>query len=217
MGQCRVYQRDELNAGVEYATLSHCWGSTKYLTLSKSNLQQLKTQIPSEDLPRTVQDAITVAHDLGFEYIWVGTLCIVQDDLMDWEREAAMMTSVHGNSSPNIAAAGARDGRDGYFFSRPTHWNCKLQLYNGHHALSCSAAPVSLYSRCLSGMSLMERGWALQERLLAVLTLHFTTTELFWECNHIIACESFPERLPGGTMVPLGFLHKRTIDDPMWP
>ncbi|KAJ6196888.1 heterokaryon incompatibility protein-domain-containing protein [Bipolaris maydis] len=217
MGRCRVYQRDELNAGVEYATLSHCWGRTRYLTLSKNNLQQLKTQIPSEDLSRTVQDAITIAHDLGFEYIWVDTLCIIQDDLADWKREAASMTSVYENSSLNIAAAGARDGRDGCFFSRPTHWNCKLQLYNSQHTLEYSAAPVSLYSQCLIDMPLMERGWVLQERLLAVRTLHFTTTELFWECNHTTACESFPERLPGDMRMSSRFLHKKTINDSMWP
>ncbi|EUC38751.1 hypothetical protein COCCADRAFT_45793, partial [Bipolaris zeicola 26-R-13] len=217
MGRCRVYQQDELDAGVEYATLSHCWGGTQYLTLSKSNLQQLETQIPSEDLSRTVQDAITIARDLGFEYIWVDTLCIVQDDIMDWEREAAMMTIVYGNSSLNIAAAGARDERDGCFFSRPAHWNCKLQLYNSHNALHYSAAPVSLHSRCLLSMPLMERGWVLQERVLAMRTLHFTTTELFWECNHTTACESFPERLPGDMMMSPIFLWKQTINDSMWP
>lgn len=217
MGRCRVYQRDVLNTGVEYATLSHCWGRTKYFTLSKSNLQQLKNQIPSEDLSRTVQDAITIAHGLGFEYIWVDTLCIIQDGLMDWDREVAMMKSVYGKSSLNIAAAGARDGRDSCFFSQPAHWNCKLQLYNSHHVLQYSTAPISLYSRCLIDMPLMKRGWVLQVRLLAMRTLHFTTTELFWECDHTTACESFPERLHRDMMMSPGFLSKQTINDSMWP
>lgn len=173
-------------------------------------------EIPDESLSRTVQDAITIARDLGFAYIWIDTLCIVQDDLEDWRREAAAMSSVYGSSGLNISAAGARDGRGGCFFPRPAHWNFQMERSNNNDSFSYSAAPLSLYSRCLADMPLMERGWVLQERLLAVRTLHFTTTEVFWECNHTTVCESFPEKLPNFITVDPKMLHKKRLVDSMW-
>ena len=43
---------------------------------------------------------------------------------------------------------------------------------------------------------LASRAWVLQERLLSPRTLHFSKTELFWECRHCDASESFPNGLP---------------------
>jgi hypothetical protein len=70
---------------LEYATLSHCWGKIKFLTLEKSNLEVLKNNIPLEALSQTFKDAIEIALELGFAYIWIDSLCIVQDDPKDWE------------------------------------------------------------------------------------------------------------------------------------
>lgn len=32
------------------------------------------------DLPKTGQDAVFIVRKLGFRYLWVDSLCIIQDD-----------------------------------------------------------------------------------------------------------------------------------------
>jgi hypothetical protein len=54
--------------------------------------------------------AIFIASKLGLEYLWIDSLCIIQDDEDDWRQESALMSTVYGNSYLNIAAAGASDG-----------------------------------------------------------------------------------------------------------
>lgn len=104
--------------GTNYATLSHCWGRLKFLTLARSNLVAFQSAIPFGLLPKTFQDVVGIARKFGFQYLWIDSLCIIQDDREDWEREAPTMAHVYGGSGLNIAATGANDGREGLFFKR---------------------------------------------------------------------------------------------------
>lgn len=72
-----------------------------------------------EALSRSFRDAITATKFLGIEYIWIGSLCIVQDSTEDWCNESAMMPSIHGNSYFTIAASAAEDGYQGHFDRAP--------------------------------------------------------------------------------------------------
>lgn len=101
------------------------------------------------------------------------------------------MCSVYGASTINIAAAGAKDGGEGCFFSREEGWCCLLKgdaeqpfltTFNGNY----------LWER-MRKMPLTQRGWVVQERVLARPTIFFTRTELFWECDELAASENFPD------------------------
>jgi hypothetical protein len=73
-----------------------------------------------------------------------------------------------------------------------------------------------MYHRSVSNMRLLGRGWALQKRLLAPRTLHFTSTQLFWVSRHKLACELFPERLPTAIAYELSYFKKQLFSRPMW-
>jgi hypothetical protein len=73
-----------------------------------------------------------------------------------------------------------------------------------------------MYHRSVSNMRLLRRGWALQKRLLAPRTLHFTSTQLFWVSRHKLACELFPERLPTAIAYELSYFKKQLFSRPMW-
>ncbi|ETS02277.1 hypothetical protein M419DRAFT_51478, partial [Trichoderma reesei RUT C-30] len=49
-------------------------------------------------LPKLYRDAVRLAQVLGVRYIWIDALCIIQDDLDDWERESQMMADIFRNS-----------------------------------------------------------------------------------------------------------------------
>ncbi len=107
----------DLHGSVRYATLSHCWGNLKFITLTRDNLENMLLEIPVGDLTRTFREAMEITKRLGCRYLWVDSLCIIQDDY-DWRTEAAKMSSVYQNSFFNIAAVRGPDGQSGCFAHR---------------------------------------------------------------------------------------------------
>lgn len=103
------------------------------------------------------------------------------------------MSAVYGGSTINIAAAGALDGTQGCFL-KPPNFVGKVQIEPVKGEI-WNIAPEQFHWS-VSRSPLASRAWALQERLLSPRTLHFSKTELFWDCRHCGASESFPEGLP---------------------
>lgn len=101
-----------------YAALSHCWGRTHHLSTSKSSLKERLTNIEFTILPKTFQDAVTVTSRIGLKYLWIDSLCIIQDDQEDWERESALIGQIYHNAYLTIAAAASLNGNGGCFHSR---------------------------------------------------------------------------------------------------
>ncbi|KAK0622502.1 hypothetical protein B0T14DRAFT_428531, partial [Immersiella caudata] len=62
-----------------------------HVRTSKQNLSARLKHLPTANLPATIQDSIIFSRRLGYQYLWVDALCIVQDDTEDWEREASLV------------------------------------------------------------------------------------------------------------------------------
>ncbi|KAF5869349.1 putative tol protein [Botrytis fragariae] len=182
----------------QYATLSHCWGQVEVLRLQKDNLQAFMKKIPHDKLCKTFRDAIDIARVLGFSWLWIDSLCIIQGDPEDWSKEASRMAIVYGLSSLNIAATAAPDGTIGCLFGRDLRkiGAHKVEVNSNHQKKVCSIADWRFYANNISGAALTKRAWAVQERILASRTLHFTKSQIFWECRTKQACETFPDTLP---------------------
>ena len=99
-----------------YLTLSHCWGQVSLTKLLKVNLEEFLIRVPA--LPRTFVEAILASRKLGARYLWIDSLCIVQDDLDDWRRESSLMYEVYKNALCTIAATASSDSRGGLFYCR---------------------------------------------------------------------------------------------------
>lgn len=69
--------------GAAYIILSHCWGKAYLIRLLKSNEGQFRKG-DITGLPKTFREAIQVTRDLGYRYIWIDSLCIIQDSEEDW-------------------------------------------------------------------------------------------------------------------------------------
>jgi Heterokaryon incompatibility protein (HET) len=88
-----------------YAALSYCWGGVaKTLLTVSSHAGFLTRGVDMLELPQTVQDAVRVARGLGLKWLWVDSLCIIQDSKGDWMREAGRMTEVYRDCEVCIAA-----------------------------------------------------------------------------------------------------------------
>ncbi|KAF1978972.1 hypothetical protein BU23DRAFT_434905, partial [Bimuria novae-zelandiae CBS 107.79] len=86
----------------EYFALSHRWGPCDIVTLRSRNIASFEAQIPSNSLPETFLDAARVTLGLGYNYLWIDSLCIIQDSEEDWLHEASTMKDVYQNAMMTI-------------------------------------------------------------------------------------------------------------------
>lgn len=114
----RLLDNIDLKPPQKYITLSHCWGGHVPLTLQRDCLAAMKRGIALEDLPKTFQQAFIVTRQLGFRYIWIDSLCIIQDSYDDWVNESSQMHMVYSNAVCNIAASAAGNATKGLFSCR---------------------------------------------------------------------------------------------------
>ena len=180
---------------VEYLTLSHRWGTRPALSLTTSKINLWSGNIPFEDLPRTYRYAVVATNRLGFKYLWIDALCIVQDSKEDWYQEASAMSDVYTNSICNLPALHAQDNSDGLFSTRKPDENFPIvagltSTKRPQRVLHIE--PNDYWDDQITRKELNRRGWVLQERLLAPRILHFGKTQLLWECRMLHASESFP-------------------------
>ncbi|KAJ0107023.1 transferase [Diaporthe amygdali] len=81
----------------KYLTLSYCWGRGPFFTMTSDNIDELHDSLPVAKLPQTIRDAVSLAKHLGFRYLWVDSLCIIQGgDVLstaDWEEQSQDMDS----------------------------------------------------------------------------------------------------------------------------
>ena len=107
---------------VPYITLSHRWGTGEQMMLTKASLSDMSKSIDLADLSQTYKDAILITRLLGLRYLWIGSLCIIQDSINDWQTEAAKMGDIYKFSFCTIAASWASSRSEGCFFDRgPLH------------------------------------------------------------------------------------------------
>ncbi|KAF2833570.1 HET-domain-containing protein [Ophiobolus disseminans] len=185
----------------QYAALSHCWGSAPQLTTTKQNWAKMAVNISFHALPPLFQDAVIITRQLGLRYIWIDSLCIIQNSLRDWETESSKMGSIYQNSYITISATNSGDGSSRCLAERQKPVKIPYQnttkkelalrarkLFDHHPEGSPDGGPAKPIG------PLSHRAWALQEVVLSTRVLHYTATELLFECKTSYRCECSPER-----------------------
>jgi hypothetical protein len=181
---------DAVASMVEYVTLSYCWGESQPLLTTKVNLGAHKQGILISNMPTTLQQAVQISRALGYRYLWIDALCIVQDDPLEWKREALEMGNIHQQSICTIAATGSKSAEGGLFLPRTDAQGAiavAIPFVSEH-----GVEPQRYFSvqRARKGFSDLvqsskwnSRGWILQERLLSRRVLHFADGQTFFECQ----------------------------------
>lgn len=170
-----------------YACLSHSWGNQQPLrtTLDPDTLTAFKEGILWGALPKTFQDAIIVARKFEIQYLWIDSLCIIQDSPKDWRTQSALMADIYRNAVITIAGSASLNSHQGLFREAPKrHMDVPLRV----EAASVLQRREPLLHDAYR-LPLMKRGWVFQERLLSSRYVHFGDNELIWECMEHLACE----------------------------
>jgi Heterokaryon incompatibility protein (HET) len=175
-------------------TLSYCWGGRYDAMLTSVTLDGYQSVIPVNSLPKTLQDAIHITQWFDIRFIWIDSLCILQDSVADWECEAKTMSEVYRHSHLTIAALKAERSDLGCFALRNplVHQPCWLFKNDGAdifihpHSEDGTRSSETFYHS-----PLRKRGWVLQERMLSRRILYFRD-QLLWECGKEMRAELCP-------------------------
>lgn len=183
-----------------YLALSYCWGRGPFFNLTTDNIQDLHKSLPVGMLPQTIYDAMLLTSHLGFRYLWVDSLCIIQGSdttsTVDWEEQSQVMGRVYRSASLTIAAAAAKGCRDGLFLARsdPMIPYCPVLKRQESDEIVYLGADLPDVREQIEPLSL--RGWALQEAVLSRRLLNFGTTEISWQCSCCSCRETVLRTLP---------------------
>ncbi|KAF2663042.1 HET-domain-containing protein [Lophiostoma macrostomum CBS 122681] len=178
-----------------YITLSHMWGKERFFTLLTSNLEDVTTSgIDITLLRRSFQDAIHATRKLGYRYIWIDSLCIIQDSVLDWEIEAGMMDKVYSMCDCSIAASTISSIKDSLFNSSDSRAMMPIRVpltwSNGEQDIMFFALDWHCDANQISPLS--RRGWVMQEGILSPRTMHFSAFPI-WECRTSKACVAYTQ------------------------
>ncbi|KAK0660866.1 heterokaryon incompatibility protein-domain-containing protein [Cercophora samala] len=189
-----------LPLSTRYIALSYCWGppsrTRPQLTTTIAALPERLEGIPEHIMPGTHRDLVLLARRLGIQYIWIDALCIIQDDVKDWETEAASMFRVYRHAYLTVVAAAGDTCHSG-FLSRPGIGPLAVVPFQSRSATDSGSVSGSYllswhleYSAWdannpshMSGCSWATRGWTLQEDVLSSRVVYFRDTTAFFRCQ----------------------------------
>ncbi|KAE9369015.1 HET-domain-containing protein [Stipitochalara longipes BDJ] len=187
--------------GHSYAALSHCWGTdlSNIPRMTKENLSAMKQSIKFSTLSATFQQAVKVTQGLRIPYLWIDSLCIVQDDPEDWAHESSNMHRIYESALITFVASASPDGNAGLCRPRDaTHQKrintCQFPSLSPKGTTKITVYPhLGDWENSIEAGPLSKRGWCFQERQLSRRMIHFTEMRILWECNSFISSEDQKE------------------------
>lgn len=176
----------------KYVALSHCWGELpdkeKQFCTSQDNVDRRLGEFSFSELPKTFQDAVRVTRELGIQYLWIDSLCIIQWNQKDWEREAKRMEDVFASAYCTIAATSAVHSNMGFLDRNVSVY---VQDTSGWRFYVCTDIDIDDFDNDVGKAQLNTRAWVMQERILSRRTIHFSANQTYWECGEGVYCENF--------------------------
>lgn len=168
-----------------YFALSYVWGNTATFRTLKSNISELEENSSilriRDQLPRAINDAISLVSALQERYLWVDTLCIVQDDADDKRTHIPHMDVIYSQAAATIVALCGKDASVGLpgvrRDSRPVR------------QFSVTVSPWQLFAKLpelsfvLQKSRWATRAWTFQEGILSKRCLFFSEHQVFFQCR----------------------------------
>ncbi|KAF4985946.1 hypothetical protein FGRMN_11045 [Fusarium graminum] len=180
----KLRETQEAEVGT-YVALSYCWGTNPDLHFKTTldNLQTHKQGIDFSSLPLTHREAILATLYLGIRYLWIDSMCIIQDSREDWEAESAKMGSVYSNSHLTLAATSSETPEKGLLLPFQAALTVKI------HGETISVRMATHQTIDRDSEPLNTRGWTLQEAVLASRIVCFGEEQWLWKCPNRYATE----------------------------
>lgn len=197
----RLVQLDEIMSGpFDYVALSYVWGKEYQLKTMKEDLVTFKHRLPWDAthfdevrLPNTIRDAMLVTLALGYRFLWVDALCIVQDSMEDLTIQLSQMEHIYSLAVVSIVArssASSDSGLKGVSSPRSCMGSSNVEVMV-HDGLAIGRWEVLTmreeYEETQGVLAdkdrYMWRGWTFQEQILSTRTLEFNSDRMLFWCG----------------------------------
>jgi hypothetical protein len=126
-----------------YVAFSYCWGMLSegtVRTLSSNLADHCQVGVPVGELPTALRDVISLVRSLGYRYLWIDALCIIQDDPGDWASEVSRMGSYYVDADLVIYNNTSDSCRKPMFINQIYGSTLCAKPFTPHH--------LSIWSRC---------------------------------------------------------------------
>lgn len=174
--------RYQVGPVVPFVALSYCWGGDQQHKTTKQSIKS-GADVVYHELPKTIQDAIKATVKLVYEYLWVDSLCIAQDDKEEIACEIAQMPLIYSNAVVTIAASVSKSASSGFLHDR------KDLVESGKIQVLWPDGSSEVMRLVLSKRDefhpepLDKRAWAMQERILSTRILDYRSRQLQFTCS----------------------------------
>ncbi|EEU36687.1 uncharacterized protein NECHADRAFT_86482 [Fusarium vanettenii 77-13-4] len=183
----------EVGEEVQWCALSYCWGGQNQSVMTTlATLQERYDGIDFGSLPRTLQDAITTTHRLEIQYIWIDSLCIVQDDGNEKAQDIAQMGDVYSLAYITLSASSASTVTEGFLQNRSIPQPLTPIALRYVNESGVEGTIIATSEPIPEGMPdpINSRAWTFQERVLSPRLVDFSSTQVRWRCNSAERCDS---------------------------
>jgi heterokaryon incompatibility protein (HET) len=169
-----------------YIALSYVWGEGPRYSTTLNEVENHKKdggiQKVIEYLPTVIRESIELVRSLKHRYLWVDSLCVVQDSRRSWNLNSRVMDLVYGNSYLTICAADGKSAKDSLKAISLTPRSITQYIEE------CGSERVPLMVSHLAETFIKRskwntRGWTFQERLLSKRCLIFAEGRMFFQCR----------------------------------
>ncbi len=103
------------------------------------------------------------------------------------------MEDVFSSAYCTIAASSAESTDAGFLHKRDARPCLKVDTADRGTFYVCPA--IDNFGHDVEEGALNKRGWVLQERALSTRSIHFTSTQVYWECGQGVHCETLTKLL----------------------
>jgi hypothetical protein len=177
----RLYHSTQIER-IKFVALSHCWGKLaeehkRRFCTTDNNIKARLEKFSFSNLPKTFQDAVQVTRELGIQYLWIDSLCIVQGNVEDWRREAGRMEGVFASAYCTISATSAANSNAGFLKRNGSTEYVLVQDAFGKQFYICT--DIDDFDRDVGDARLNTRAWVMQEMVLARRTIHFSANQIY--------------------------------------
>jgi hypothetical protein len=184
---------------VEYCALSYVWGrpgAVQQPRLTSRNRLETPNSLRALDLPKTILDAMDLCRDIKCKFLWVDSLCIVQDSGDDKHRQISSMADVYSQSFLAIIACGGNDANAGlapYARDGNPGRNASISYLTRKSSKGSFVASLSpqIAAQEIAKSAWASRGWTLQEYALSRRVLFLTGSYAFLRCEKGLWYEDF--------------------------
>jgi hypothetical protein len=174
---------------VPYAVLSYCWGGDQVFKTTKSNAGTVSRAM--KDLPQTIKDAVLVTRQVKLEYLWVDSMCIIQDSEEDTSALLSQMHRIYECAQVTIAASKASRCTEGFLAPRSniTQFYLPIRYFPGINKPEKVGRVILIPSQHRPIEPIVTRAWTLQECLLSRRILSYGSQQLRWYCKKKEYCD----------------------------